>query len=206
MTDSNFKSSKKWMDGKQRCEWCDPKDREYIRYHDEEWGIPVHNDMKLFEMLILELFQSGLSWACILHKREAFRHAFSGFDPQIVSCYGEQDVKRLSCNRFIIRHPGKINATVHNAKVFREIQRKYGSFDSYIWQWTDGKILLESGKSRSELSDKIAGDLKRKGMKYLGSTTVYAYLQAVGIINGHEENCFKCKKTYHKRNKIDKTE
>ena len=149
-----------WADGKMRCCWANPKNERYIRYHDEEWGVPVHDDRKLFEMLILECFQAGLSWECVLNKRDAFRD-------------------RL-----------KIQAAVTNAQAFREIQKEYGSFSEYLWHWTEGSVIRENGKTSSELSDAISKDLKKHGMKFVGTTVVYAYLQAVGVIWSHEDECF----------------
>ena len=173
-----------------RCSWANPKNPLYVRYHDEEWGVPVHDDHKLFEMLILESFQAGLSWECILNKREAFRQAFDGFDLDRVCGYGEEKLEWLQQNSGIVRNRLKIRAAVNNARIFRTIQREWGSFDCYLWHWTEGKIIYETGKVSSELSDAVSKDLKRRGMKFVGTVILYSYLQAVGVINSHEKNCF----------------
>jgi DNA-3-methyladenine glycosylase I len=173
-----------------RCSWANPKNPLYIRYHDEEWGIPVHDDHKLFEMLILESFQAGLSWECILNKRDAFHCAFDGFDLEKVCGYGEEKLDELQQDPGIVRNKLKIRAAVNNAKIFRVIQQEWGSFDRYLWHWTEGKIIYETGKISSELSDAVSKDLKRRGMKFVGTIIIYSYLQAVGVINSHEETCF----------------
>ncbi len=177
---------------KKRCFWVN-KEEIYIKYHDEEWGVPEHDDDKLFELLVLESFQSGLSWITILKKREDFRKAFDGFDIDCITKYGEDKINELAENEKIIRHKGKIRATITNARVFKEIQKEYSSFNKYIWGFTDGKIIYNEYLTKSELSDKIAEDLKDKGMKFIGSTTVYSYLEAIGIINNHTKDCFKYK-------------
>lgn len=179
-----------WPDGKMRCSWANPKNQRYIRYHDEEWGIPVYDDQKLFEMLILENFQAGLSWECVLNKQDAFRRAFDGFDLEKVCAYGEEKLEEIRKDPGVIRNRLKIRAAVTNAHVFREIQQEYGKFSDYLWKWTDGQVVHETGKSCSLLSDTISRDLKKRGMKFVGTTIVYAYLQAVGVICSHEEGCF----------------
>ena len=179
-----------WTDGKTRCWWANPKNENYIRYHDEEWGIPVYDDHKLFEMLILESFQAGLSWECVLNKRENFRQAFDNFDLEKVCSYDEQRMEELKNNPGIIRNKRKIQAAVANAKIFRAIQEEFQSFSNYIWHWTDGKVIYEKGMTCSELSDKVSDDLKKRGMKFVGTTIIYAYLQAVGVIYSHDEGCF----------------
>lgn len=180
-----------WKDKKQRCCWANPKNPLYIQYHDEEWGVPVHDDHKLFEMLILESFQAGLSWECVLNKREAFRRAYENFDLERVCAFGEEKMAKLQQDPGIIRNRLKIRTSVNNALIFREIQREWGSFEAYLWHWTDGRIVYETGKDRSELSDRISKDLKKRGMKFVGTVIIYAYLQAVGVINSHEEGCFR---------------
>ena len=182
-----------WPDGRVRCAWANPKNPLYIRYHDEEWGVPVHDDRKLFEMLVLEGFQAGLSWECILNKREAFRCAFDGFDPEIVGNYDEDKLSALQNDPGIVRNRLKIRAAVTNARVFREIQQEFGSFDRYLWRWTGGKKIFETGKDRSPLSDTVSRDLKRRGMKFVGTVIVYAWMQAVGVIDSHDEGCFLSK-------------
>ena len=180
----------KWADGKMRCCWANPKNERYICYHDEEWGVPVHDDQKLFEMLILECFQAGLSWECVLNKRDAFRKAFDGFDLEKICAYHEDKLEMLRNNPEIIRNRLKIQAAVVNAQAFRKIQKEYGSFSDYLWHWTDGRVIQETGKTSSELSDVISKDLKKRGMKFVGTTVVYAYLQAIGVIWSHEDECF----------------
>ncbi|MCI9535268.1 MAG: DNA-3-methyladenine glycosylase I [Lachnospiraceae bacterium] len=179
-----------WKDKKIRCWWANPKNETYIHYHDKEWGVPVYDDRLLFEMLVLEGFQAGLSWECVLNKREAFRLAFDNFDLEMVCGYQEDDVEKLMKNPGIIRNRRKIQAAVKNAWVFREIQREFQSFSNYLWQWTEGEVIYEKGKTCSELSDKVSKDLKKRGMKFVGTTIIYAYLQAVGVIYSHETGCF----------------
>ncbi len=179
-----------WADGKKRCSWANPKNERYIRYHDEEWGMPVYDDGKLLEMLILECFQAGLSWECVLNKRDAFRQAFDGFDLKKICDYGADKLEELANNPGIIRNRLKIQAAVTNARAFSEIKLEHGSFSDYLWSWTEGKVIYETGKTRSLLSDKISKDLKKRGMKFTGTTTIYAYLQAVGVIYAHEKGCF----------------
>ncbi len=163
----------------------------YIRYHDEEWGVPVHDDRKLFDMLILECFQAGLSWECVLNKRDAFLEAFDGFDLEKVCAYDEDKLEALRNNPGIIRNRLKIQAAVTNAQVFRKIQQECGSFADYLWRWSNGKVLYEIGWTSSGLSDSISKDLKKRGMKFVGTTVIYAYLQAVGVIYSHEQGCFR---------------
>lgn len=176
---------------KKRCEWVEGKEEIYLKYHDEEWGVPKYDDDILFEMLILELFQAGLSWITILKKRESFKEAFDNFDIDKIMKYDENKVNELLENENIIRNKLKINATVNNAQVFREIQKEYGSFSKYIWSYTDGKIIKAEYKTKSELSAKISKDLKKKGMKFVGPTIIYSYLESIGIIDNHTKECFK---------------
>ena len=179
-----------WHDGRCRCRWANPKNELYIRYHDEEWGKLVRDDAKLFEMLILENFQAGLSWECVLNKWEAFRRAFDGFDLEKVCAYDDAKINALQNDPGIIRNRLKIQAAVNNARVFRSIQQEQGSFSAYLWRWTDGRIIYEKGETRSVLSDAVSKDLKKRGMKFVGTTIVYAYLQAVGVVYSHDEGCF----------------
>ena len=174
-----------------RCSWANPKNPIYVKYHDEEWGVPLHNDRALFELLILEGFQAGLSWECVLNKREAFREAFDGFDVETVSKYDAERCAELLENQGIIRNRLKISAAVQNAKVFKNIQKEFGSFDNYIWEFTQGEIIYEDYALRttSPLSDKISKDLKKRGMTFVGSTIIYSYLQAIGIIYAHGKEC-----------------
>ena len=179
-----------WEDGKTRCRWANPGNPRYVRYHDEEWGVPVHDDRRLFEMLVLEGFQAGLSWECILNKHDAFVRAFDGFDVEAVSSYDEAKIAALREDADIVRNRAKIAAAVTNAQVFRAIQAEWGSFDAYLWHWTSGEVVRETGLASSPLSDAISRDLKRRGMKFVGTVIVYAYLQAVGVIDSHEPSCF----------------
>ena len=182
------------MDDKKRCRWCNMTNPLYVAYHDCEWGVPEHDDKKLFEMLLLETFQAGLSWECILNKREAFRKAFDGFDYERIALYDENKLQSLQQDKGIVRNRLKIKAAVTNAQIFMRIQKECGSFDRYIWSFTDGNTVFETGLGTSALSDSISKDLRQKGMKFVGSTIIYAYLQAVGIINSHEENCWLAKR------------
>ncbi len=184
------KISLEWADGKKRCRWANPKNACYIRYHDGEWGVPVYDDHRLFEMLVLECFQAGLSWECVLNKRESFRAAFDGFDLEKVCSYDEKKLGELINNPDIIRNRLKIQAAVINARIFRGIQKEYGSFSEYLWRWTGKKVIYENTRANSPLSDKISKDLKKRGMKFVGTTVVYSYLQAVGVISSHEDGCF----------------
>lgn len=175
---------------KTRCHWCNLNNPLYVAYHDKEWGVPVHDDGKLFEMLILECFQAGLSWECILNKREAFRKAFDGFDYHIVAEYGADKLEALRHDEGIVRNRQKIAAAVSNAKAFMDIQSEFGSFDRFIWSFTNGKVIYEWERTSSPLSDTISKELKKRGMKFVGTTIVYSFLQAIGIINSHEEGCW----------------
>ena len=177
-----------------RCKWAMNVNEIYTKYHDEEWGEPVHDDQKLYEMLILESFQAGLSWSCILNKRENFRKEFDNFDIDKIINYDEIKIQELQNNEGIIRNKLKIKATINNSKIFKEIQKEYGSFDKYIWSFTNNETIYEFDKVSSELSDSISRDLKKRGMAFVGTIIIYSYLQAVGIINSHESQCFKhCK-------------
>lgn len=180
-----------------RCKWVDLKSQRYIEYHDNEWGIPSYEDSYLFEMLLLESFQAGLSWITILNKRENFRKAFDEFDVLKISNYDENKINDLMNNKGIIRNRLKINAAIQNAKIFINIQNEYGSFSNYIWKFTNYQIIKNEDdqiKTTSKLSDEISFDLKNKGMKFVGSTIIYSYLQAIGIINDHEKECDLYKK------------
>lgn len=180
----------------QRCNWVNLKNENYVRYHDREWGVPTRDDQLLYELLILESFQAGLSWECVLNKRAAFREAFDGFLATRVANYGEEKVEELMQNAGVIRCRRKILAAIKNTRVFLEIVAEHGSFASYIWSFTDGAVVNEEYTLRtsSPLSDEISRDLKRRGMSFVGSTIVYSYLQAIGIINGHGCECELCKK------------
>ena len=181
-----------------RCSWVDENNVLYVRYHDNEWGKPIHDDRLLFEMLQLEGFQAGLSWLTILKKRAAFQLAFDNFDAHKIVAYDEKKIAELLQNTQIIRSRTKIMATITNARIFLQIQQKYGSFNNYIWHWTNGQTLrynIFPPHTKNELSSLIANDLKKHGMKYVGNTIIYSYLQAIGVINDHEPNCFCVSKT-----------
>lgn len=176
-----------------RCKWCNLKNPAYVRYHDEEWGMPVFQDKKLLEFLILEPFQAGLSWETILNKRENFREAFSDYSVDKICQYSENEIAQLLQNSGIVRNRRKIEAAINNARVFAEIQRECGTFSNYIWHFTNGETVYETSKTCSLLSDKVAKDMKIRGMKFIGTTTVYSYLQAIGVIYSHEPECFMYK-------------
>ena len=178
------------MDGKTRCRWCNLKNETYIKYHDEEWGVPNFTDSYLYEMLVLESFQAGLSWECVLNKREQFRKAFDNFDIDKVCNYDDKKVQELLENKGIIRNRLKIRATITNSKIFQEIQREYGTFYAYLQKFTQDTIVYETDRTTSELSDRISKDLQKRGMKFVGSTIIYSYLQAIGVIYAHEKECF----------------
>lgn len=177
-----------------RCKWVNLNNPIYVSYHDNEWGKVVHDDKLLYELFILETFQAGLSWECILNKREYFRDAYDNFDINLIVNYDESKINELLSNQNIIRNKLKIRASIKNSVVFKNIQKEYKSFNNYIWGFTNNKVIYETDKTTSELSDKISIDLKSRGMSFVGSTTIYSYLQAIGIINSHEMSCFKYKK------------
>lgn len=177
-----------------RCPWCESSDL-YRKYHDEEWGKPIYDDRTHFEFLVLESAQSGLSWITILKKRENYRVEYDNFNPEIVALYDEEKILKMLDNPGIVRYRKKIESSISNAKEFLKIQKEFGSFNEYIWSFTEKKIIKNSWKNlselpaKTELSDIIAKDLKKRGFKFLGSTTVYSYLQAVGIVNDHLLEC-----------------
>ena len=179
-----------------RCFWVPLEDALYVAYHDEEWGVPVRDDPTLFEMLILEGMQAGLSWITILRKREGYRKAFDNFDIDRIITYDDAKMEQLLQNPEIVRNRLKINAVIQNAKAFREVQREYGSFESFLWRYVDGHSMriIRTGEKdvpvRTELSDQISADLKKRGFKFVGTTIICAYLHAVGLIDGHTEDCF----------------
>lgn len=181
---------------KQRCPWPS-NDKLMIKYHDKEWGVPVHNDRKLFEFLILEGFQAGLSWRTILYKRENFRKAFDNFDYNKVAKYDRRKINFLLKDEGIIRNKLKIESAITNAKAFLLVRKEFGTFDQYIWSFVNGKPILNKFKllkdlpARTELSDKISEDLKERGFKFVGSTIVYAHMQATGMVNDHVVSCYR---------------
>jgi DNA-3-methyladenine glycosylase I len=184
------------MAEKSRCPWAGT-DGLYRRYHDEEWGLPTHDDRRHFEFLVLESAQAGLSWITILRKRENYRKAYRGFDPAKVARFGPRDVERLMADAGIVRNRAKIEASIGNARAFLRVAREKGSFDAYLWEWTGGKPVvgrwttLSEVPARTELSDALAKDMKSRGFRFLGSTIMYSHLQAVGLVNDHLESCFR---------------
>ena len=177
-----------------RCKWCNLENEKYIKYHDEEWGKENINDNYLFEMLILESFQAGLSWECVLNKRDAFKKAYDNFDINKIINYDENKINELLNNKDIIRNKLKIKASINNAKIFKKIQNEYKSFNNYLESFTKGITLYEINQTRNELSDLISNDLKKRGMKFVGTIVIYSYLQAIGVIYSHDKECFLYKK------------
>ncbi|MBU3874872.1 DNA-3-methyladenine glycosylase I [Faecalicatena sp. AGMB00832] len=191
------------MDKKKRCPW--PGDTPiYIDYHDNEWGRPTHDDRELFEMLVLESMQAGLSWITVLKKREAFREAFDGFDPEKVALYDDEKIEELMNNEKIIRNRRKITAAVNNAKLFLKVQEEYGSFDKFIWKYVDNTPItghwekIEDMPASTPLSDRISKDLKKMGFQFLGTTIIYSFMQSVGMVNDHIKECFVYQETVEK--------
>ncbi|MGH9322830.1 MAG: DNA-3-methyladenine glycosylase I [Vicinamibacteria bacterium] len=185
------------MPERKRCRWAANGNGLYLAYHDEEWGVPVHEDRKHFEFLILEGAQAGLSWATILNKREAYRKAFADFVPEKVSRFSEVKVAKLLQNPGIVRNRLKVQSAVANARAFLEVQDEHGSFDAYVWRFVGGKPLVNRRKSMKEVpattkeSDALSRDLKKRGFRFVGSTIIYAHMQAVGMVNDHEVSCFR---------------
>ena len=179
------------MENQKRCSWLNLNNEVYVKYHDEEWGCPLYDDQKLYEILFLESFQAGLSWECVLNKRENFRKAFDNFDIDKIIHYDDKKKKELLENSGIIRNHLKINAVITNSLAFKEIQKEFGSFSKYIWSFTDNQVVYEEFTERtvSPLSDKISKDLKKRGMTFVGSTIIYSFLQSMGIIHAHSKDC-----------------
>lgn len=177
-----------------RCKWCNPKNNRYLEYHDKEWGILNTDDYYLYEMFILETFQAGLSWECILNKRDYFKEAYDNFDIDKIVLYDDNKINSLLNNEKIIRNKNKIISSINNSKIFKSIQKEYGSFYNYLCTFTGGKVYYEVGNTTNKISDSISKDLYKRGMRFVGSITIYSYLQAIGIINSHEECCFLYKK------------
>ena len=173
-----------------RCKWCNLENSKYVDYHDSEWGILNLDENYLFEMLVLESFQAGLSWECILNKRNAFAQAFDNFDIDKIINYDEVKINSLLNNKDIVRNKLKINATINNALIFKTIEKEKGSFKNYILKYFKEYPIYEVDKTTSVISDNISNDLKLRGMKFVGSTIIYSYLQAIGLINSHENDCF----------------
>lgn len=184
-------------DERTRCGWCLGVSDAYLAYHDEEWGRPVRNDAGQFEFLVLESAQAGLSWSTVLHKREGYRRAFAGFDPQKVARFNQRSVERLVADAGIIRNRQKIEAAIGNARAFLEVQAQHGSFSDYLWGFVDGRPVVNRWREMRQvpastpLSDRISKDLKTRGFKFVGTTIVYAHLQATGLVNDHLVSCFR---------------
>jgi DNA-3-methyladenine glycosylase I len=184
-----------------RCAWVSQDDPLMLEYHDREWGVPVHNDRTHFEFLLLEAAQAGLSWSIVLRKREGYRRAFSGFDPEKVAHFSEQQIQKLTLDAAIVRNRMKIEAAVRSARAFLAIQQEFGSFDAYCWRFVDGKPKVNRLKRTDKIaatspeSDAFSKDLKRRGFNFVGSTIIYAYMQAVGMVNDHLVDCFRYRET-----------
>ncbi len=180
-----------------RCAWAQGGDAQYLAYHDHEWGVPVHDDRRLFEFLILEGAQAGLSWSTILKKREGYRAAFADFDPVRVAAFGEAETAALLLNPGIVRNRLKIAAAVTNARAFLDVQSEFGSFDAYVWRFVDGRPIVNAWRTKSEVpartveSDALSKDLVKRGFKFVGSTIMYAHMQATGMVNDHTVDCFR---------------
>ena len=187
------------MTQRPRCGWAKSTSPEYLKYHDQEWGRPVHDDRHLFEMLTLEGAQAGLSWATILRKRENYRRAFANFDPKKVARFDARKRKALMADPGIVRNRLKIDSTVSNARAFLEVQREFGSFDRYLWAFVEGRPVvnrpagMHGVPARTDLSDRISNDLRKRGFRFVGSTIIYAFLQAVGVVDDHTRDCFRCR-------------
>ncbi len=184
-----------------RCKWCNLKNPKYIEYHDNEWCKPNFDDKYLYEMLILESFQAGLSWECILNKRESFRNAYDNFDIEKVCNYDNKKIDELLVNKNIVRNKLKIKASINNSKIFKKIVNEYGTFYNYLKSFTNNKIIYEIDKTTNKLSDEVSKDLQKRGMKFVGSTIIYSYMQAIGIIYSHDKWCYLYKSN---RNQIQK--
>ena len=178
------------MDNKTRCKWCNLTNPLYIAYHDTEWGVPNFDDRYLYEMLILESFQAGLSWECVLNKRERFRQAYDGFDLDKVIAYDNNKISELLNNNGIIRNKRKIYASINNSKIFKKILNEYGTFHDYLRTFTKDQIFYEIGRTTNDLSDAISKDLKSRGMTFVGSVIIYSFLQAIGVIYSHDPDCY----------------
>lgn len=176
-----------------RCNWCNTKNQTYVNYHDNEWCKLNTNEKYLLEMLILESFQAGLSWECVLNKREYFKEAYDNFDIDKIINYDNKKINELINNQNIIRNKLKIEASINNARIFKEIEKKYKTFYNYLTTFTNNKIYYETNKTSSELSDNISKDLTKRGMKFVGTKIIYSYLQAIGIIYSHDKDCFMYK-------------
>jgi len=180
-----------------RCPWSEGVDQQYLDYHDQEWGVPVHDDKTHFEFLILEAAQAGLSWRTVLRKRESYRRAFAGFDPARVARFNSRSMERLLADPGIVRNRLKVEAAVTNARRFLDVQEEFGSFDAYVWRFVDGRPIVNAWKRQSDVpatsreSDALSRDLKQRGFKFVGSTVIYAHMQATGLVNDHVVDCFR---------------
>ena len=186
----------------ERCAWCGHSNEKMLAYHDEEWGRPVHDDRQLLEQLILESFQAGLSWECVLNKREAFREAFDGFDRDAILSYDEKKIDELMACSGIIRNRAKIKSAISNTVVFKTIQEEFGSFDSYLSCFCPKHPIMDHTSTTSAISDTLSADLRKRGMKFVGSTTIHAFLQSIGVFNSHQPDCF----LYHKNSDHDRAD
>lgn len=182
------------MSVKKRCKWCNINNPLYVEYHDNEWGIPNFDDKYLYEMLLLESFQAGLSWECIINKRENFRKAYDNFNIDKVIFYDETKINELMNDKGIVRNKYKIVASINNSKIFKEICTEHGSFSNYLETFTQGEIIYENDKTKNDLSDMISKDLQKRGMSFVGSIIIYSYLQAIGVIYSHDRDCYLYKK------------
>jgi DNA-3-methyladenine glycosylase I len=182
------------MEQMKRCAWVNENSELYCAYHDSEWGTPLHDEKAMYELFLLEAFQAGLSWITILKKREDFRKAFDGFDVEKIAQYDEEKIQSLLQDAGNIRSRGKIAGAIRNAKVILELQKEFGSFCNYLWSFSDGKVVFSKDgayRTTSPLSDRMAADMKKRGMRYVGSVTIYSFLQAAGIVNDHDKTCFR---------------
>lgn len=173
-----------------RCKWCNLKNPKYIEYHDNEWCKVNYDEKYLYEMLILESFQAGLSWECILNKRESFRKAYNNFDINKICAYDDNKINELLKNKDIVRNKLKIKTSIENSRIFKSIVNEYGTFHNYLKRFTNDTIIYETDKTTNDLSDKISKDLQKRGMKFVGSTIIYSYLQAIGVIYSHDKECY----------------
>ena len=178
------------MDNKKRCVWCNPQNPLYTQYHDTEWCVPNFDDQYLYEMLLLESFQAGLSWECVLNKRESFRKAYDDFDIDKVISYDENKIEELLSNKDIIRNRRKIHASIQNSRIFKSIACEYGSFYNYLRTFTQDRTIYETDKTTNALSDALSKDLQKRGMTFVGSVIIYSYLQAIGVIHSHDKECY----------------
>ena len=178
------------MDSKKRCKWCNLKNQLYVEYHDNEWCMSNFDDKYLYEMLLLESFQAGLSWECVLNKRNSFRKAYDDFDINKVIAYDEDKINELLNNKDIIRNKRKINASINNSKIFKAIVDEFGSFHNYLRTFTNDRTIYETDKTTNDLSDALSKDLQDRGMKFVGSVIIYSYLQAIGVIYSHDKECY----------------